>query len=116
MKEVHQVQISTTDKRLHKEPSGWNSLFEHPQTTFIGRCQKLVGPDSLHPSFLKEVAGTITKTISQIFKVSLCTKVVPTDRKTAFVTSLFKKGGKARAENYFTITSIAAKNPGKSSK
>ncbi|XP_065557874.1 uncharacterized protein LOC136025811 [Artemia franciscana] len=58
----------------------------------------------------KPVAEDIAKQLSQLFKVSKCTKGGPTDWKTAFVIPLFKKGNKASAENYnpISITSAVA--------
>jgi hypothetical protein len=52
---------------------------------------KSFGPDRLHPELLKEVAENIAKPLSQLFKIYLCTKKVPTDWKTACVTPLLEK-------------------------
>ena len=72
---------------------------------------KSAGPDHLHPRLLKELATIIAGPLSDLFQKSINAKSVPSDWKTAFVTPIFKKGSRLKAENYrpISLTSVVAK-------
>ena len=72
---------------------------------------KSPGPDGLHPRVLHELANSISTPLSVIFNTSLTTSVLPTDWKTANVSTIHKKGNKNQAQNYrpVCLTSIAGK-------
>ena len=50
-----------------------------------------VGPDSIHPHVLKELSAVIAPALCNIFRTSLQSGVVPSDRKQAYVTPIYKK-------------------------
>ena len=72
---------------------------------------KASGPDEISSRFLKEMAPSISPALTLIFQASYDQGTVPTDRKGAFVTPLFKKGDKSKASNYrpVSLTSICSK-------
>lgn len=72
---------------------------------------KASGPDEISSSFLKEIAPSISPTLTLIFQASYHQGIVPSDWKGAYVTPLFKKGDKSKASNYrpVSLTSICSK-------
>ena len=72
---------------------------------------KSPGPDSIQPIVLKELAPSITPLLTEVFRCSLRTGVVPDDWKKANVTPAFKKGDKSKPSNYrpISLTCIACK-------
>ena len=69
---------------------------------------KSPGPDSIHPTVLKQLAEELTLPLAIIFNRSLHEGVVPKDWRIANVTSIFKKGDRTQANNYrpISLTSI----------
>ena len=72
---------------------------------------KTPGPDSLHPKLLQELRIELSKPLTALFKLSVDSGVIPQDWKEAIVSPLFKKGSKAKPENYrpVSLTSIIGK-------
>ena len=72
---------------------------------------KATGPDNISPRVLKEAASEIAPVLTKLFQTSLDTGVIPSDWKRAYVTPIFKKGERYRAENYrpISLTSIPCK-------
>ena len=75
------------------------------------RSNAAPGPDKLCPRLLKSVTEQISTPLSTIFKKSLEEGVVPEDWRTANVTPIYKKGGKASVGNYrpVSLTSVLCK-------
>ena len=65
---------------------------------------KSMGPDSLHPHLLKEVACEISLPLSIIFNKSLISGSIPDDWRLANITAIFKKGDRNNPENYRPIS------------
>ena len=63
-----------------------------------------MGPDSLHPHLLKEVACEISLPLSIIFNKSLISGSIPDDWRLANITAIFKKGDRNNPENYRPIS------------
>ena len=55
---------------------------------------KAKGPDGIHPRLLKETAAEIAEPLTRIFQMSIASKTIPSDWKTANVMPVFKKGQK----------------------
>ena len=72
---------------------------------------KAAGPDGLTSRILKELHSEIAPILSDIFTSSLIEGTVPTDWKNAYVTPVYKKGPKSKAENYrpISLTCICCK-------
>ena len=72
---------------------------------------KSCGPDDIHPRILIELVGSISRPIALLCNKTLDEGEIPQDWKRAFVSPIFKKGAKNRAENYrpISLTSIACK-------
>ena len=72
---------------------------------------KCPGLDGMHPKMLYELRKEITGPMTQIFRCSLITGVVPKEWREAGVTPLFKKGKKSEMQNYrpVSLTSIICK-------
>lgn len=69
------------------------------------------GPDGITLRILKEMIIKIASALTLLYQTSLDTKVVTSERKTANVTPLFKKGARYKAENYrpISFTSVPCK-------
>ena len=65
---------------------------------------KAAGSDELKPKNKKQRAPNISPILCFIFNKSLETGVVPTDWRTAYVSSIYKKGSKYSPENYRPIS------------
>ena len=67
---------------------------------------KAAGPDGLTSRILVELHTEIAPILADIYNASLSEGVVPTDWKNTFVTPVYKKGPKSKAENYCPISLI----------
>ena len=69
------------------------------------------GPDGLTARILKDFAGILASPLAAIFNSSMDSGVIPSDWKCANVSPIFKKGSKAKPENYrpVSLTSIPCK-------
>ena len=72
---------------------------------------KSQGPDEIHGKLLYEMRHVLNKPLTDLFNLSLQSAIVPQDWRDAIVCPLFKKGSKAKAENYrpVSLTSIVGK-------
>ena len=72
---------------------------------------KSCGPDGIHPRLLLELVDYVSEPLSLIFNKTILTGHLPEDWKTAYVSPIFKKGPRNRAENYrpISLTSIICK-------
>ena len=72
---------------------------------------KSCGPDEIHPSMLKELISFMSRPIALLLNKSISQGVVPVDWKRAYVSPIYKKGPRNRAENYrpISLTSIICK-------
>ncbi|CAM4715938.1 unnamed protein product, partial [Lepidochelys kempii] len=70
-----------------------------------------MGPDTLHPRVLKELAAVIAEPLAIIFENLWRTGEVPDDWKKANVVPIFKKGKKEKPGNYrpVSLTSVPGK-------
>ncbi len=70
-----------------------------------------MGPDKIPAVILKTLSDVVALPLTIIYNKSLAEGVVPSDWKTAEVTSIFKKGSKSDPGNYrpVSLTSIAGK-------
>ena len=71
------------------------------------KTNKSPGPDQMHPRVLREIATSILKPVTIIFRTSIRTKKVPAKWKHANVSALFKKGSKTVPENYRPVSLTA---------
>lgn len=72
---------------------------------------KAKGPDGIHPRLLKEISDIVTEPLCSLYNLSLKTKKLPPDWRTATITPIFKKGSRSQPENYrpISLTSVVAK-------
>ena len=63
-----------------------------------------MGPDNLHPKFLKECASVLAEPLTIMFNKSLKTGNLPEDWKSSIVTPIFKKGDKRIPGNYCPVS------------
>ena len=68
---------------------------------------KAVGPDGIHPIFLKIRAPIISPSLTLIFNKSLKTGIFTDAWKLAFVTPVYKKGNKEDPSNYRPISLLS---------
>jgi len=66
------------------------------------------GPDGLPGCVLKFCASTICKPILKLFSLSISSSLFPTIWKDSFIIPLHKKGAKAGAQNYRSISKLSA--------
>ena len=73
--------------------------------------KKSTGPDDIHAMILVELIDYISKPLTALFNLTLETGKIPYDWKLAYVSPIYKKGKKNRAENYrpISLTSIICK-------
>ncbi|BHF69661.1 hypothetical protein SprV_0301270700 [Sparganum proliferum] len=69
------------------------------------------GPDEIPAEILKELVGDLAKPLSMLFHTSFETGYLPPDRKSAWITLLYKGGSQVSASNYrpASLTSICCK-------
>jgi hypothetical protein len=72
---------------------------------------KVTGHDRISPKLLKDSAGVITSSLTQIFNQSLLTGVFPDDFKVAIISPIFKSESKLECNNYrpISVLSVVAK-------
>ena len=75
------------------------------------KAHKAPGPDQISPRVLKEMANVIAPILTEIFRKSYDSGIIPEDWKTANITPVFKKGKRSDAANYkpISLTCIACK-------
>ena len=66
--------------------------------------KKAAGPDSLPPSFLKDIAIIIAKPLADVINLFTATGIVPSGLKIGLITPVFKSGPKNDMEDYHPIT------------
>lgn len=78
---------------------------KHLQTFLLHLdAYKLMGPNGIHPRVLRELAHTMTRTLSIIFQQSGQSEKVPVDWKLANVVPVFEKDKKKDPSNYRSVS------------
>ena len=69
------------------------------------------GPDKIPAHLLKEISIQLSSAYTLLFQTSVTQGEIPVDWRHGFVTPLFKKGDRSKAENYrpISLTSITSK-------
>ena len=65
---------------------------------------KSLGPDDMHPRILHELADLLSAPITVLFNRSIQGEELPPDWKLQYVSPIYKKGQRSRAENYRPIS------------
>jgi hypothetical protein len=65
---------------------------------------KSLGPDDIHPRILHELADVLTSPITIVFNRSIQGEELPDDWKLQYISPIYKKGQRSRAENYRPIS------------
>ena len=75
------------------------------------KINKSVGPDGIHPRLLIELCDIISAPLAMLMNKTLEEGRIPGDWSNAFISAIFKKGARNRAENYrpISLTSIVCK-------
>ena len=75
------------------------------------KVSKSCGPDEIHPRLLIELCDIISEPLSLLMNKTLEEGHIPDDWRNAFISAIFKKGARNRAENYrpISLTSIVCK-------
>ena len=68
---------------------------------------KSPGVDGIPPKLLKEIVEQISTLLAIFFNLSLEEGIVPSERKEANITPLFKRGSKNKPENYRPVNLIS---------
>ena len=72
---------------------------------------KSCGPDEIHPQILIELIDLVSKPLALLLNKTMDEGCIPQDWKMAYVSPIFKKGARNKAENYrpISLTSIVGK-------
>ena len=72
---------------------------------------KSVGPDGIHPKFLKELSNELYRPLTMLFNNSLVCGELPKEWKQGKISAIYKKGSRKVAGNYrpVSLTSIVCK-------
>ena len=75
------------------------------------KIDKSVGPDEIHPRILIELSDIISEPLALLMNKTLEEGHLPKDWRNAFISAIFKKGARNRAENYrpISLSSIVCK-------
>ena len=74
-------------------------------------ASKSCGPDEIHPQILIELVDLISKRLALLLNKTMDEGCMPQDWKMVYVSPIFKKGARNKAENYrpISLTSIVGK-------
>ena len=80
-----------------------------PEKTVLDKLKsinvnKSIGPDDIHPRILFELADLLLAPITTLLNRSIQGEELPADWKLQFVSPIYKKGQRSRAENYRPIS------------
>ena len=72
---------------------------------------KSCGPDEIHPQILIELVDLVSKPLALLLNKTMDEGCIPQDWKMVYVSPIFKKGARNKAENYrpISLTSIMCK-------
>jgi len=75
------------------------------------KCDKSLGPDSIHSNLLRAEAAEVVKPLTLIFQKSISEGKLDDDWKKANITPIYKKGSRNEAGNYrpVSLTSVVCK-------
>ena len=103
----------------HIEAAALNDVMENLVITEQTVKQKLdnlnvnksVGPDGIHPRFLRELSNELCVPLARLYNMSLEKGELPTEWKKGRISAIFKKGSRKKAGNYrpVSLTSIVCK-------
>ena len=103
----------------HIEAAALNDVMENLVITEQTVKQKLdnlnvnksVGPDGIHPRFLRELSNELCVPLAILYNMSLEKGELPTEWKKGRISAIFKKGSRKKAGNYrpVSLTSIVCK-------
>ena len=97
---------TATDKQGHQGLGLNDAVSNVPQDP-----HKVSGPDNIQGRLLIEAAEELAPGLTFLFQISLDSRKIPTDWKSALVTPVFKKGNRSSPANYrpISLTSIVCK-------
>ena len=101
--------IPSLQKRTESEISYFDVTVEMVQYELKKlNINKSCGPDEIHPRLLTELSSHISKPIAFLLNKTIEYGKIPNDWKRAYVSPIFKKGARNRAENYrpISLTSV----------
>ena len=105
-------EIPTLNERTHVTINSINVTQEMVRTEILKlNANKSCGPDDIHPRLLIELVDILSGSITLLLNKTLQEGEIPADWKSAYISPIYKKGAKNRAENYrpISLTSIICK-------
>ena len=102
----------TMDMKTDKWLTSLRIVLEQVRKEILSlNVNKSCGPDEISPLLLIQLVDYVADPLTLLMNVSLSQGVLPQDWKKAFVSPIYKKGARNRAENYrpISLTSIAGK-------
>ena len=100
------------DKKTQENLPNINITEEMRQNEILKlNVNKSCGPDKMHPQILIELVDLVSKPLALLLNKTMDEGCIPQDRKMAYVSPIFKKGARNKAENYrpISLTSIVRK-------
>ena len=106
------AEVPVLDKKTELNLPNINITEEMVQNEILKlNVNKSCGPDEMHPQILIELVDLVSKPLALLLNKTMDEGCIQQDWKMAYVSSIFKKAARNKAENYrpVSLTSIVCK-------